>query len=96
MYFRTLLVTHIHTAGCFFLGDLLNPDLGVSLDNLTFLLEYMFQNCVLVVQKAVRDFSNDLTIKTDGRKFLYIIAKLSQLQYVTFLILIIMVTAKEK
>ncbi|XP_041347190.1 uncharacterized protein LOC121367090 [Gigantopelta aegis] len=61
-------------------GDVTNPDLGVSLNSLTFLLEHMYQACMIVVQTAVRDFSDDLTIKTDGRKFLYIIAKLSQLQ----------------
>lgn len=43
-------------------------------------LEYMYTKCLMPIQNVLKAHGTDLTIKTDGRRFLFIYAKLEQLR----------------
>ena len=52
----------------------------MAIENYLPLLEYVFKEGVPIVQQVLSSFHDDLGVNTEGRKFIYFYAKLSQIQ----------------
>ena len=57
-----------------------SEELQSFVNGLLCVLDYIFTKSLSAVQDALKRHGQDLTIKTDGRRFLFIYAKLEQLR----------------
>ncbi|BFZ10978.1 hypothetical protein BsWGS_14017 [Bradybaena similaris] len=79
---RTLanLASSLHLLAFAAMKGVANPDLRAYVTLVVSVLDYLYSTSLPLVQNALGSFCNDLTVKTDGRRFLFEYAKMDQLK----------------